>query len=66
MTTINTTITPLGKTVDGGVNFETKPIPCEVKYYHDNVVAEWDGNEYTIDEIKKILSHMEYVEQVGD
>ena len=65
MTTINTTITPIGDTEDG-VNFNSKPIPCEIKYTNEEVVAEWDGNSYDIDEIKKILSHMEYVEQLGE
>lgn len=64
MTTINTRITPLGETTDGK-NFNTGAIPCEIKYLYEEVVAEWDGKAYTIEEIKKILTHMEYVEQLG-
>lgn len=62
MTKITTTISESGSTSDG-VNFETVNYDCTISYHYDDVVAEWDNKVYTIDEIRKVLSHMEYVEQ---
>ena len=53
MTTINTIITPIGETNDGGNNWKTSSQDVKIYYNEDKceVVAEWNNNAYTIDEI---------------
>ena len=68
MTTINTTITPVGETKDGGQNWTTSPIKVSIFYHEDKeeVVAEWNDQAYTLEEIKGLLMDMEYVHKRTD
>lgn len=68
MTTINTRITPVGVTADG-VNWEDNtPIEVSIFYHEDKeeVVAEWNDQAYTLEEIKGLLTDMEYVHKRTD
>ncbi|CAH9014184.1 hypothetical protein VP496E541_P0177 [Vibrio phage 496E54-1] len=65
MTTIHTTLETLGGTTDG-VNYENEKEFKVIIYKHDNhgeVVAEWDNNVYTLDDIKGLLVDMEHVDK---
>ncbi|CAM0111188.1 hypothetical protein VPH5P1C_0178 [Vibrio phage 5P1c] len=65
MTTIHTTLETVGDTTDG-LNYENEKEFKVVIYKHDireEVVAEWDNNVYTLDDIKGLLVDMEHVDK---
>jgi hypothetical protein len=64
-TTIKTTIKELGKTSDG-FNFDSKELPVDI-YMHKNaesVVVDIKGDIYCIEEVRKLLGMMEYIQDL--
>ena len=65
MTTINTTITTVGETQDGHNYDNDKEYNVTIykHEHHEGVVAEWNGDVYTMEDIRDLLVDMEHVDK---